>query len=168
MSVLRPFLQTHPQSPHRDITRRTLKNWRGHQYGTMAAPQRTTRGPIRRFTRAGDGKCSVSIWFLLLSNLLVFQMTYFRDTLWSNTPNLDMILNKPAQKDGSSYILDFPRGSAVALPSIQVSKAENEEINRKHCECGTCSLMHVTTVVLYLYATVCISKLWHRGIRAQL
>jgi hypothetical protein len=59
-------------------------------------------------------------------------MTYFRDTLWSNTPNLDMILNKPAQKDGSSYILDFPRGSAVALPSIQVSKAENEEINRKN------------------------------------
>lgn len=99
----------------------------------MAAPQRTTasRGSIRRLTR-GDGKCSVSIWFLLLTNLLVFQMTYFRDTLWSKT-SLDIWTTAPARQQ-DLHILDFPRGSAVALPSIQVSKAENAEINRKQCE----------------------------------
>ena len=96
---------------------------------TMAAAP--SSGPIRRLTR-GDGKCSVSIWFLLLTNLLVFQITYFRDTLWSKT-SLDIWTTAPARQQ-DLHILDFPRGSAVALPSIQVSKAENAEINRKQCE----------------------------------
>jgi hypothetical protein len=97
----------------------------------MTAPQKPSRGSNRSITRGGDGKCSVSIWFLILSYVLVFQMTCFRNTRRTKT---DISNFSAQQQDASSYILDFPRGTAVALPSIQVDEAENEEIDRKQCE----------------------------------
>jgi hypothetical protein len=59
------------------------------------------------------------------------QMTCFRNTRRTKT---DISNFSAQQQDASSYILDFPRGTAVALPSIQVDEAENEEIDRKQCE----------------------------------
>lgn len=102
----------------------------------MATPQRTTRPSIRPLTRGDGSRCSVSIWFLILSNILVFQLTYFHKTIWSDSYDvLSVLETTPRQQEqggNSTYVLDYPRGSAVALPSIQVGKDEEDKINRQH------------------------------------
>ena len=74
-------------------------------------------------------------------------MTYFYKNLWSSDDTLLLmkdsvdlaslhIMARQQQvlmnSTGSSYILDFPRGAAVALPSVRLSEADEKAIDRKH------------------------------------
>jgi len=111
----------------------------------MTAPPRPARASSRPPVRAeGSRQCSVPIWLLILSNLLVFQLTYFHKNLLSfedvDVMSLETIARQQQvilNSTPSSYILDFPRGNAVALPSVRLSKKEENEqaIDRNHCKC---------------------------------
>jgi hypothetical protein len=70
----------------------------------------------------------VSIWVLILSNILVFQLVYFnkRVSLFDiTTPH------QVSSTDSLSYALSYPKGTAVALPSVPVSKEEDKRIKRE-------------------------------------
>lgn len=87
-------------------------------------------GGATRTVRQG---CSVSIWFLLLSNLLVFQLTYYwNNSIFGNVgenallqattaPDVSTVLNNP---------LKIPQGPAVALPSVRLTSTEQAEFKR--------------------------------------
>lgn len=105
---------------------------------TMASPQRTSPNRSRR--AEGSQKSTVSLWFLLLTNLLVFQVMYFHSRMPMSDGEMDrlsmeifarqqqVLLNSTSY----SFVLDFERGPAAALPSIRVSKEEEDAINRGH------------------------------------
>lgn len=117
---------------------------------TMASPQRTSpRRTSRSSTRnEGPRRCSVSVWFLVLSNILVFQLTYFYKSAQEISSPSPLAVEKEIANQlsaeafarqqqvilnsSSLFVLDFPRGEAVALPSIRISDAEEKVINRKH------------------------------------
>ena len=101
--------------------------------------------PRARAVARGEGskRCGVSIWFLILSNILVFQLTYFHKSVTSDdvlltdmrslqTPSAQQQLLAEGNTTLSSYILDFPKGKAVALPSIRLSEKDEAAIDRKH------------------------------------
>lgn len=80
-------------------------------------------------------KASVWLALLVLSNVLVFQLTYRhrsisnvsqqRRTIEANNPEL------PMGRMNSSSALDVPQGTAVALPSVRISEEEDKTIKRK-------------------------------------
>jgi len=107
--------------------------------GTMArriTGDKVVERPPTTSQMRGDGsrRCSVSIWFLIVSNLLIFQLTFCHRKLFSEGSFSEMFSPRQQQLHGSpsdSYILDFPRGPAVALPSVR-SEQEMEKTDRKH------------------------------------
>lgn len=80
--------------------------------------------------------CSVSgsvfVWALILSNLLVFQLTSNRNLLTSSFLKEDMISFAPSVNSvivvGNA--LDFT-GEAVALPSVRVQEADADNVDEK-------------------------------------
>ena len=88
--------------------------------------------PIK-LTRSNQGsKWSVSIWVLLLTNVLIFQLTWnLRGG--ANDESYDLLVGKSLDSGASAstsaseavpfdYILTPPKGKAVALPSVRVAK----------------------------------------------
>lgn len=86
-----------------------------------------------KLTRSNQGsKWSVSIWVLLLTNVLIFQLTWnLRGG--ANDESYDLLVGKSLDSVASvftsaseavpfDYILAPPKGKAVALPSVRVGK----------------------------------------------
>jgi hypothetical protein len=66
-------------------------------------------------TRNQDSRCNVSIWVLLLSNLLVYQLSLLsRDSYES-----DRTIDTPVTF--SKNVLSPPKGVAIALPSVRIN-----------------------------------------------
>ena len=95
------------------------------------SPTKRARGP---FTRREGSQCPVFIWALILSNILVFQFVCLNRDLFGSD-FMPMIPNTVPQQvaspASSSYVLDYPRGTAVALPSVRVSEEEERNVKRE-------------------------------------
>lgn len=76
---------------------------------------------IRVLGTRPSNKRGVSIWLLLLSNLLAFQLTW---NLISFIGNKDGALSQKATSSILTYSLIPPKEKARALPSIRVSKSK--------------------------------------------
>jgi Methyltransferase domain len=77
-----------------------------------------------------ESKCSVSIWILILSNLLVFQIA----SKWNGSDLNYELLTVNTDSSSSDYSLAIPKGKAIALPSVRVAKEEfksNEQYGGK-------------------------------------
>ena len=70
---------------------------------------------------------NLSSWILIVGIILVLQLVYFikiTDPYEFQVPQVASTVSLP-------YALDYPRGKAVALPSIIVSADEDKRIDRK-------------------------------------
>lgn len=75
-------------------------------------------------------KWSTALWVLLLSNLFVFQITwYIPGGFDENYDLLDFEKLSSHSKDNFAYELAPRKGAAVALPSIRVSKEDRTALN---------------------------------------